>query len=174
AATVMAELRNAARGLAAAGLTPAEILDDLAVVAIFDRQEMFATALYGLLDPDQNILDWALAGHPLPILLRDGRADLIGQDPPGSVFGTPIASGVKGERSEQQLELAEGDLVVFYTDGVVERRFAPIEQGLSRLLRLIEEMAGQSADSLAGRIIEELCSDAADDCSVMVLRRNRI
>lgn len=174
AATVMAELRNAARGLAAAGLTPAEILDNLAVVANYDRQEMFATALYGLLDPEQNILDWALAGHPLPILLRDGRADLIGQDPPGSVFGTPIASGVKGERSEQQLELAEGDLVVFYTDGVVERRFAPIEHGLSRLLRLVEDMADQSADSLAGRIIDELCGDAADDCSVMVLRRNRI
>ena len=171
AATVMAELRNAARGLAAAGLAPAEILDNLAVVANYDRQEMFATAVYGLLDPERNTLDWALAGHPLPILLRAGRAELLGGDSPGSVFGTPIASGVKGERSEQQLELAEGDVVVFYTDGVVERRFAPIEHGLGRLLRLVEEMADRPVESLAARIMDELCGDAADDCSVMVLRR---
>lgn len=171
AATVMAELRNAARGLAAAGLAPAEILDNLAAVANYDRQEMFATAVYGLLDPERNVLDWALAGHPLPILLSGGRATLVG-DSPGLVFGTPIASGVRPERSEQRLELANGDLVVFYTDGVVERRFASIEQGLGRLLNLVEEMADNPVESLAARIIDELCNDAADDCSVMVLRRS--
>lgn len=171
AATVMAELRNAARGLAAAGLSPVDILDNLTVVANYERQEMFATAVYGVLDPQRNVLDWALAGHPPPIMVRDGRARLLDQDAGRSVFGTPIASGIRGERSEHRIALAEGDVVVFYTDGVVERRSAPIEQGLGLLLRMTEEMSEQPVEAVAERMIGELCSDAADDCCVMIIRR---
>lgn len=171
AATVMAELRNAARGLAAAGLAPAAILDNLAVVAEYDRVDTFATAVYGILDAESHVLDWALAGHPRPILLRGDTAVLLGDDGRGTVFGTPVASGVRGERSEQQLELSEGDLLVFYTDGVIERRFASLEQGTARLIGVIEQMAETPVEILAGRIIDELCGDAADDCCVLVFRR---
>lgn len=171
AATVMAELRNAARGLAAAGLSPAEILDNLNLVADFDQQDMFATAVYGVLDVSRHVLDWALAGHPPPILLRAGAAVLLGEEHPGTVFGTPIASGIRGERSEQEIQLEVGDLLVFYTDGVIERRFATLEEGTGRLIRMAEQMTGASPSSLAARIIEELCEDAADDCCVLVLRR---
>lgn len=172
AATVMAELRNAARGLAAAGLAPAAILDNLAAVADYDRPDTFATAVYGILDTESHVLDWAVAGHPRPVLLRGNTAELLGEDGHGTVFGTPVASGIPGQRSEQQLELSEGDLMVFYTDGVIERRFATLEHGTGRLMRVVEQMADASVESIAARIIDELCGDAADDCCVLVFRRS--
>lgn len=172
AATVMAELRNAARGLAAAGLSPAAILDNLNLVADFDQQDVFATAVYGVLDVSRNTLDWAVAGHPRPIFLRGHTAVLLGEEHHGTVFGTPIASGIHGERSEQDIQLDVGDLLVFYTDGVIERRFATLEEGTQRLISTVERMAGAPVSSIAARIIEELCQDATDDCCVLVLRRD--
>ncbi|HVA72942.1 MAG TPA: hypothetical protein VNF71_00055 [Acidimicrobiales bacterium] len=49
--------------------------------------------------------------------------------------------------------------------------FATLEHGTRRLMRMVEQMADAPVESLATRIIEELCGDASDDCCVLIFRR---
>ena len=72
AASLMAELRNAARGLAFAGRQPAELLADLSALAAQSGLDSFATAAYGRLDPSTGSSSWCLAGHPPPLLIPAG------------------------------------------------------------------------------------------------------
>jgi len=171
AATLMAELRNAARGLAAARHAPAEVLAGMAALASNSPDEAFATAVYGILDPAGHRLDWALAGHLPPLLLRGGEVTAL--DRPSTAEGPPIASGIAGLHTEQHLVLEPGDTVVFYTDGVVERRADPLEEGVARLVDLLRGLTDTPAAQVVERIVGDLCGDATDDCCVMVLRRDR-
>jgi serine/threonine-protein kinase RsbW len=167
AASLMAQLRNAARGLAAAGQTPDELLSTLSTLADTAGGDLFATALYGILDPETHELEWATAGHPPPALLRGTTVEFVN----GGPGDAPIASGVGGPRSTRRLSLRPGDALVLYTDGVIERRREHLDVGLEQLVSLLEASAGESADSIADRIVNVLCGDATDDCSVLVLRR---
>ncbi len=169
-ATLMAELRNAARGLAAAGLGPDKVLDTLATLVDRSGDDLFATMLCGVLDPVCHELEWATAGHPPPVLVRDGFAQLLGAVDPE--VGTPIATGLMRRHSSQVLPVQRGDTLVLVTDGVIERRGADLDNGIDRLLALVTGAAADRADAIADHIVTELCSDATDDCSVLVLRRH--
>ncbi|WIM98786.1 SpoIIE family protein phosphatase [Actinoplanes oblitus] len=75
------------------------------------------TAVVGVYDPDTRLLPWARAGHMAPLLGREGRSVDLDR-PPGLLLGAeseadfPVAS----------TRLEPDDLVLFYTDGLVERR----------------------------------------------------
>lgn len=168
-ATLMAELRNAARGLAAAGLAPDQVLDTLATLVDRSGDELFATMLCGVLDPVCHELEWSTAGHPPPVLVRDGSARLLGAVDPET--GTPIATGLMRRHSSQVLPVRRGDTLVLVTDGVFERRGGDLDEGLDRLLALLSAAAADRTEAIADRIVTELCGDATDDCSVLVLRR---
>lgn len=167
AATLMAELRNAARGLAAAGHPPEDILNGLAALVDSAGEELFATAVYGVLDPAACLLEWAIAGHPPPALIHAGTVELLATVD----SGTPIASGISRGRERHELSFDPGDALVLFTDGVIERRDANLDEGLADLMQLLSAHGAASADFLASRIVTDLCADASDDCSVLVLRR---
>jgi len=170
AAALMAELRNAARGLGAAGHPPDELLDYLGSLAD-SGDDLFATALYGFLDPAAHELEWATAGHLPPVLAHAGTVRLIDGDESEPVAGAPIASGLPGGRSRNRLHFEPGDVLVLVTDGVVERRGGHIDDGLARVTTLLAASAAETAGAIADRIVRELCGDAQDDCSVLVLKR---
>jgi serine phosphatase RsbU (regulator of sigma subunit) len=76
-----------------------------------------------------------------------------------------------GRYPEVETMLGEGDLVVLFTDGVVERRGEGLDVGLERLRQVVSAGAARAVDDLADQIVRELCQQHEDDCSIFVLRR---
>jgi serine phosphatase RsbU (regulator of sigma subunit) len=129
AATGMVVLRNALRGLATTGAGPAELLGWLNTVAHHLTEQVTATAVCGLYDPETGVLRWARAGHPPPLLIRDGEARSLPL-PRGILLGAIAEAAYE----EQRLTLASGDRLLMYTDGLVERRGVSVERSLAQLL----------------------------------------
>jgi serine phosphatase RsbU (regulator of sigma subunit) len=110
-----------------------------------------------------------LAGHDRPVLVRgDGRTSFVGTG--GTALGlldtiaTPAAT----------VPLGPGDALVFYTDGVTERRRGRELFGPERLRETAAPLAGYSADVVAARLrtaaINFSPEDPRDDIAILVLR----
>jgi GAF domain-containing protein/anti-sigma regulatory factor (Ser/Thr protein kinase) len=128
AAAVMGQLRATARAHVYADLGPAEVLARTDTELMRLEQEHIATALLAVLDPRAGTLTVASAGH-LPPLVRtdDGSVDYLDVTP-----GPPLGTG-EGGYTELRVTLPEGATVLLYTDGLVEDRRLPIDEGLATL-----------------------------------------
>ncbi|HEX2913341.1 MAG TPA: SpoIIE family protein phosphatase [Chloroflexia bacterium] len=133
AALVMATTRSILRGAAQNSRSPGEVLAQTNEQLFLDiPPKMFVTCLYALLDPNTGHLQFANAGHDLPYLKRGSRATQL------KATGMPLGlmPGMFYEESEIQLE--EGDCVLFYSDGLVEAHDPNREMfGFPRLGNLI-------------------------------------
>jgi GAF domain-containing protein len=171
AATLMAELRNAARGLAFAGHSPIRLLDDLSALAALNAIDSFATGAYGRLDPATGVSWWALAGHPPPLLIRSDEPPQFMPLPTRPPLGIECPESVVPQ--DRQVVLQPGDALVLYTDGLVERRRSTFDAGLARL---VASASGPVTDAvtLADKLVDELCTaDMEDDCSILVIYRDK-
>jgi len=149
----------------------------LAVAALVNRAlvrtggtRAFMTLFYGLLDPGSGHLDYICAGHPFPLLRR---AD-------GGLLRLGTGSFPLGLRDELQLvaetvEIAAGDLLVLYTDGIPEAVDQSGESfGYERLQQQVEP--GGTAQQVHDRLLAELTrferqEPPLDDRSLVVVRR---
>ena len=152
AAAVMGQLRAALRGYALENHPPAEVLArvDALVQALEDGE--LVTALYGVLDPASRVVTVASAGHPPPIVVAaDGTVRPVQLDP-GPPLGVDVRSfGVV------DVQLAPGDTLLLFTDGLVEDRATPVYEGIDTLV------AGLAADSRArSRDPDAVCAAALD------------
>ena len=113
---------------------------------------MFVTLLLGIYDPKTKVLEYSSSGHNPPyVRKRDGRVEMLG--------GIDMALGVKKDVVPQtkRAQLEQGDLLVFYTDGVTEAHNEKNELFTEeRLVHFIEEKGGLSAEQVAGELIKEL------------------
>jgi hypothetical protein len=91
---------------------------DEAIAATFG-EGAFVTGVLARLDPRTGMLSWVNAGHPPPMLLRDGRVVKVLDAPPATPLGMQMFDTKPAVAQEH---LQPGDTVVFYTDGVVEAR----------------------------------------------------
>ncbi|RLU99435.1 PAS sensor protein [Streptomyces griseocarneus] len=147
AAVAMGELRTAVRTLAMLDLEPAEVLSALDEIAHglgrpggkqaasrgtrggvrpADLSEVYlATCVYAVYDPVTRRCTVANAGHLPPVLVEAGEPALLLDVPPG------MPLGVGGEPFEQvEIDLPDRALLVLYTDGLVESRDHPLDEGL--------------------------------------------
>ncbi|GAA2649905.1 SpoIIE family protein phosphatase [Streptomyces vastus] len=148
AAVAMGELRTAVRTLALLDLEPAEVLSALDEIArglgtpggiqqatrTAGRQSQrdadlcevyLATCVYAVYDSVTRRCTFANAGHLPPVLVEPGENALMLDVPPG------MPLGVGGEPFEEvEVELPEGSLLALYTDGLVESRDHPLDEGL--------------------------------------------
>jgi serine phosphatase RsbU (regulator of sigma subunit) len=97
-----------------------------------------------------------------------------GQVEPVGALGTLIGADVQPVLSDVQVELAPGELVVLYTDGVTEVRSARREVfGLGDLISLLEGCSGLSADDVAQRVQDAVLAAAdgrpRDDIAILVV-----
>ena len=133
AATTMGQLRSALRALAAAELGPAGVLERLDAFAEQVPRGRMATVAYAELDLDDGELRYACAGHPPPVLVDpEGNARLLD----GGRSAPLAAATARGRR--RRVGLRPGTRLVFYTDGLIDRRGRSLERGLPRL---VEEAA---------------------------------
>jgi len=168
AAVAMGQLRGAVRALSRAGGGPARVLQQLDMFVESVPDAAGATLAYAELDPEAGRLVYACAGHPPPLVVPpDGDARYLwdGRSAPlGSILGT--------ERTEAVAQLAEGDTIVLYTDGLIERRGESLDDGLHRLAAEAVLRAPEGdplADDLADALLEG--EEQADDVCVLTARR---
>ncbi|MEU0048804.1 SpoIIE family protein phosphatase [Streptomyces sp. NPDC006309] len=166
AAAVMGQIRTACRAYAQLGLAPAEVLEQLSVLVDDIAPGSIATCVYAVLDTRRDRLRAAVAGH-LPPAQRD---------PGGSVrfldekVGPPLGVG-RRRYAEQDVSLPPGSRLLLYTDGLVERRGRPIDDGLRQLRELLAGPVGEIEadcdswlDALAG-------GQHDDDIAMLYLHR---
>ena len=171
AAALMGEIRASLRAYAYDGHQPSEVLERLDRLLGMARERGLATAAYGVFDPSKGDLTYALAGHPpLIVVCGDGTVRLLGNERPSPPLGSiPYAGYV-----DHTTTLAGGDILLLYTDGLVERRGERLSSGIERLA---EAAAGAgSPDELCDRIAERLVPDggASDDVAMVALQNERI
>ncbi|SEC87915.1 Serine phosphatase RsbU, regulator of sigma subunit [Amycolatopsis tolypomycina] len=162
AATGMVSLRNALRGLAATGAGPAQLLTWLNLVAYHLTDHVTATAVTAVYDPARRKLRWARAGHLPPIVRhRDGTATTL-----PLIRGSLLGAVRDVAYEEDELQLAEGDILLIYTDGLIERRDRPVQDSVSRLVTLVDGHDGGLEHQL-DRLLTYSTADTDDDTCVV-------
>lgn len=140
----MAQLRSAARAMAIQGLPPARILAQLNGFTEDISRGRFATMAVAVFDSATGVLSYGLAGHPPPLLCRNGTGTVVQLTAASGPALGPIAGASYTEAAEH---LTPGDVVLLYTDGLVERRERDIDTGIAEAQRIISRWS--SGDSLA-------------------------
>ena len=173
AALVMTGISAYLGGVAAAsGASPGEALT-LANEALFARipPNMFVTCFYAILDPKSGSLIYANAGHDLPYLHRKGDAEEL------RARGMPLGMMPGMSYEEKEVSLAEGNCVLFYSDGMVEAHNPKGEMfGFPRLRALVAKHGEDR--SLGDFLLKELYSfvgdgwEQEDDITLLTLRRS--
>jgi serine phosphatase RsbU (regulator of sigma subunit) len=165
----MAQLRSAGRAMALQGLPPAQLLAELNTFTAHASHGKFATMAVAVFDPHAGTLSYGSAGHP-PALLRRARDGKVVRlvDGHGPVLG-PIRDATY---TEGQVRLEPGDVLVMYTDGLIERPGRDIETGISGAQRLIERWDADTAVTEGCRQLTETLAmpPRKDDVCVVVVR----
>jgi serine phosphatase RsbU (regulator of sigma subunit) len=162
AATGMVSLRNALRGLAATGAGPAQLLTWLNLVAYHLTDHVTATAVAAVYDPATRKLRWARAGHLPPIVRhRDGVATTL-----PLLRGSLLGAVRDVAYQEEEVQLAEGDILLIYTDGLIERRDRPVQETVSRLVSLVKGHDGGLEHQL-DTLLTYSTADTDDDTCVV-------
>ena len=164
AVTGMVTMRNSLRGLSVTGAGPATLLSWLNAAACHFTGGVIGTAVCGLYHPVGRSLRWARAGHLPPILVRDGQARVLSL-PRGLLLGAdPDAT-----YTETATSLEPGDILLLFTDGLIERRDQPIDDALDTLLRIASHPAAEIS-SYADYVVAEASSNTQDDACLVAVR----
>jgi anti-sigma regulatory factor (Ser/Thr protein kinase) len=170
AAALMGQLRTGLRSYALDGHGAGETLKRLDRLLQTIRGHGMATAAYAVISPETGIMRIACAGHPPPVVIsRAGEAELL-----EVISAPPLGTLPYPTYREVQATLSPGEMIVMYTDGLIERRGEALTEGLERL-RLTASRTG-SADAVAQHILETLVPrlGADDDVAVVALRNRPI
>lgn len=140
--------------------------------------ELFTTCVLVDLDTDSGLLTWANAGHPFPLLLRGGKLIKMLETEPRPPLGLGELVAEPHVVGQEQLE--PGDIVLLYTDGVVEARSPDGEFfGVDRLADLVRTQlaGGLSAPETMRRAVRELLAhhqgQLTDDATLLMLEWRR-
>ena len=171
AAEDMTQLRNAARTLAIVGHQPASILEELSRVTDWATSGKFATAAAAIVEPDVSQVTYATAGHP-PILIRRAKTGTV--EIPPSAEGPALCLPTDRDcpqYTQGQTGFDVGDIMLMYTDGLIERRGEDLTEGIARLAERLQ--AWQPGAPLGGLCDELIASLGAvpqfDDICVLAV-----
>ncbi|GLW44706.1 hypothetical protein Stsp02_03680 [Streptomyces sp. NBRC 14336] len=186
AAVAMGELRSAVRTLALLDLEPAEVLSALDEIARglgapggvqqatraarrpreADLSEVYlATCVYAVYDSVTRRCTFANAGHLPPVLVEPGEAALMLDVPPG------MPLGVGGEPFEEvEVELPEGALLALYTDGLVESRDHPLDEGLQAFVGALTDPA-RPLEDVCDHVLNTLDTHHGEDDIALLMAR---
>jgi anti-sigma regulatory factor (Ser/Thr protein kinase)/putative methionine-R-sulfoxide reductase with GAF domain len=165
AAALMAQVRTALRAYAIEGHGPAATLERLDRLMQLTHPAAMVTVGFAVLDTVTGVLRLTSAGHPPPLLVGPGGAQLLQLPPVPPLGAVPFATYVEVER-----HLAVGETLLLYTDGLVEKRGEPLDVGLDRL-RHVAMGAATAPEALCTRVVDRLAVDNEDDVAVVALAR---
>jgi sigma-B regulation protein RsbU (phosphoserine phosphatase) len=122
---------------------------------LFSRpiESQYCALTYAIYDPKTRRIVLANSGLPYPILLRDGKTRFL------ELGGVPVGLLPDSKYQELELELQNGDVLVFYTDGLVEARDDSDEDfGLKRLAQTVREHCTESAQDIVKAVSQAVDS----------------
>lgn len=176
AAALTGEVRHMLRALARVHTSPRAVLATLNEVLVqegVDQEEpgeRFCTACYLLIDTTKQPVEVSLcsAGHPLPLVRRaDGRVEAAGE--PGQLLGPfPDASLI-----DHTIELAEGDTLLLYTDGVIEQRGTSPEANERALREAFAAGPSDESSRMLARVRDTVgppTANMTDDVAMLLAR----
>jgi anti-sigma regulatory factor (Ser/Thr protein kinase) len=162
AASEMGILRSVARAYAVEHDDVAGVIDRLSAFVGRFGEGLSATVAYVVLDPDEESLRYALAGHVPPVLVGADGATRLLERPRGTPLGVTT-----GSLTEGRADFRAGDTLVLFTDGLVERRGESLDVGLAALQD--RAAAGGPVDALLDRLTG-LLDGHDDDVAVLAVR----
>jgi serine phosphatase RsbU (regulator of sigma subunit) len=125
-----------------------------------------ATAIVARYDPPTRTLVWAQAGHPPPLHVRAGHTTELPR-PRGPLLGAVVNAPY--ETATMTIEL--GDLLLFYTDGLVEHRDHSMQEGLAPVVATLNRIsAARGPQPLAALLAELRRANPDDDTCVLAAR----
>ncbi|GCD99960.1 SpoIIE family protein phosphatase [Embleya hyalina] len=164
AAAGMGRVRSALRALAFTDPEPAAVLTGLdRLFTATEDDESLTTLVYAVVDPTTGLLDLADAGHlPVVVVSADGKSRLveIGEE------STPL--GVAEHRTQHTVRLDPGDILIGFSDGLVETRGRGIDEGLDDLVEMARG-ANEGLEPLLTAILDGLIGDRGRDDDVTIL-----
>jgi PAS domain-containing protein/anti-sigma regulatory factor (Ser/Thr protein kinase) len=171
AATTMGQLRAALAVTAMQSRDAAEAIDILDNYATRVAGAHCTTVSFAIVDTQRSVISYASAGHPPPLLATpDGTVGYL-----EGARSWPLGIDTSEERpAAATADLPPGSLVLLYTDGLIERRTEPIDEGLARLARVVGEHWNMPLRRVKQAIFAELVDSsttiAADDIALVALR----
>ncbi|WP_051516019.1 SpoIIE family protein phosphatase [Candidatus Blastococcus massiliensis] len=180
AAAAMGQLRGLVRGICFnSGDVPSRLLSSVDEAIGGLELNTMATAVLAQLslptagdDPGGVRMQWSNAGHPPPVLLEaSGRARAL--EPPTGRADLLLGVDAQARRASEATALPAGSTLLFYTDGLVERRGEDLDEGLRRLLATVEQHASEDLETLCDAILEVMVPRAGEDDVAMLAVRPR-
>ncbi|MGP3982937.1 PP2C family protein-serine/threonine phosphatase [Streptomyces sp. KR80] len=167
AAVDMSNYRSMLHYVAATDLPPHRILRQLDDTIAQSESSRPATCLLALADPARGICSYSSAGHLPPALIdRDGLVDVLPVP-----TGPPLGTGFGGYERVTR-ELLPDQVLLLYTDGLVERRGEDIDASLARLAHLRLPVR-TDLEKLVDDVLRRLGTQAAEDDVAVVAARVR-
>ena len=164
----MGQLRSAVRAVAGPEAGPGRLLSRLDRFVEQVQAASMATLAYAELDLATGELRYACAGHPPPLLIpAEGKPRLLWQG-----RSTPLGAFTRPQlRAEARVRLDEGDRVLLYTDGLIERRDRALDVGLDLLSEAASVGGDRPLDEVVQEITRRLLRDEVtrDDVCVLLL-----
>jgi serine phosphatase RsbU (regulator of sigma subunit) len=166
AAALMGQLRTTLRAYAVDAEGPGDVLTRTHRLLSHLQPDDLATAVLAQISPD-GLLRWSNAGHPPPLLRTpDGAVTALeGHD---FLLGMPLEGAALREFGTRP---EPGSVVLFYTDGLIERRGVPLGESIDRLARAFARATG-GLDAIADSVLAEMLRDSAreDDTCLLVFQ----
>lgn len=168
ASATMGQLRAVVRAFALIDADPIRVLANTDIIARSIDGAECATIHYAVLDHSTSTVTYASAGHPPPLLVRsDGSVELLngGRRPLLTVSGP--------DDQTASVHLDTGDVLIMYTDGLVERRDETLEQGFDRLKKVASTITSdQAMDEFVEHLTDEMVTESTnrDDVCVLAFR----
>jgi serine phosphatase RsbU (regulator of sigma subunit) len=150
---------------------PADVLTAVEAELVAGGAATMVTLLCVEIDTGRDLVRMASAGHCWPVVRRGwGLVEQLGQ-PPAPPLGLGLLDPVDGRPDQWAVPFAPGDLVVLYTDGLVERRRTPLDAVLGWVQDAVAEHS--EPDELCRRLLDvaAMQRDHDDDIAVLVVRR---
>lgn len=166
AAAIMASARHAIRTVAHLQRDPATVLQHVNTILCRSEAAPLATAVYATFNVLDGTLEYCVAGHPPPMLVRTGS---VVQEMPGHQ-GLLLGVDSRLKFETQRLQMDVGSALVLYTDGIVEaaRNYF---RGMSILREAIEAEYRNGAGNIAQAIQDRVFSSSTprDDCALLFI-----
>lgn len=169
AAAVMGQLRSAGQAVLLRAAGPAEALADLETFATRIPAAACSSVFCAIIDQAAATVTYSSAGHPPPILVTPGGSwSLLDQ-----AQSLPLAVLPDGaQRVQASAALPPGATLLLYTDGLVERRHVPVDDGISAAADILVTHRTQHPGTLADEITATMMPPAGfeDDVAVLIYR----
>jgi serine phosphatase RsbU (regulator of sigma subunit) len=168
AAAAMGRLRTAFQSIVPYRGDPGSLLQGVSQQVDAIPDAFCTTVVSVVIDASSGELSWSRAGHPPPLVVSSEGATRLLDAP----CLPPLGVAPDQQAPVHHERLAPGEVLVLYTDGIVERREESLDQGFRRLALVAEQLVDLDVEELADALVEAMvpAEDQADDLAVLVVR----